>query len=46
VAMFKVFGKVEPPWYLLDFEFEPQITYTLPELNVELKCSVAIKHLW
>ena len=40
---FKIFGKVEPPWYSFDLEFEPQINYKIEEANIDLKATIAIK---
>lgn len=40
---FKIFGKVEPPWYSFDLEFEPQVSYRIEEADIDLKATIAIK---
>ncbi len=43
MATFKIFGKVEPPWYSFDLEFEPQIGYRIDEVDIDLKATITIK---
>jgi hypothetical protein len=42
MATFKIFGKVEPPWYSFDLEFEPQVGYRIEEADIDLKATIAI----
>jgi len=40
---FKILGKIEPPWYSFDLEFEPQVSYRIEEADIDLKATIAIK---
>jgi hypothetical protein len=40
---FKVFGKIEPPWFEITFDIESQVAYRIEESDIDLKCTIAIK---
>jgi hypothetical protein len=43
MTIFRILGKVEPPWYSFDLEFEPQVSYRIEEADIDLKATIAIK---
>ncbi len=40
---FKVFGNVEPPWFQITFDIEPQVGYRIEEADIDVKSTIAIK---
>jgi hypothetical protein len=38
----KVFGKVEPPWYHITFDFEPEVKYRIDEADIDVKAKIQI----
>ena len=38
----KFFGKVEPPWYELNFDYRPEFKHQINEIDVGVTCRVEI----
>lgn len=43
MPVFKVMGKVEPPWVPISFEFQPKVKYRIAEKDIDLECTIAIE---
>jgi len=43
MPVLKVLGKIEPPWFHLTFDIEPEVKYRIDEADIDLKATIRIK---